>query len=162
MKKIALAIACSASLILPSVAFADETVVTLQMQPTQDLSAVFATDDVNNLQVATLSSKEMQETEGAVVPFIATAIVSGALGAWVNHGISKIQTGEWASTSSTLFATGSGMIGGGYSNLMLRGAGISTNPFSKAAWQGSNGIMNGVIRLNGTGLGLSYSGIYQR
>lgn len=80
MKKIVLVVACSASLVLPSVAFADETVVAPQVQQTQDLSAVFATDDVNQLQVATLSTKEMQETEGAWLQFAGLGIVGGGFG----------------------------------------------------------------------------------
>lgn len=88
MKKIVLVVACSASLVLPSVAFADETVVAPQVQQTQDLSAVFATDDMNNLQVATLSTQEMQETEGAWVPTIVGGTLSGAsyaYGAYKGH-----------------------------------------------------------------------------
>lgn len=163
MKKTLVAVVCSATLVLPSFAFAQEQTNTVQIEVTQpqvELSTVFNTDDVTNLQVATLSETEMKETEGAWIQFAAGVLGGGAFGAWTNHGIAKARTGQWASTRSTLAATGGGMIGGGYSNLMLRGAGIATNPFSRSAWKGTNGVMNGVIRGKGAGLGFSYSGVH--
>lgn len=132
-----------------------------QLSNTVDLIAVFDSSQVNNIQVLELSNKEMNETKGAVLPLIAGALVGGALGAWSNHGINYYKTGEFASTQSTLLATGAGAIGGGYTNLMLRGAGISTSAFAPSAWQGTNGIANTMIRANGAGLGLSYSGVYK-
>lgn len=113
---------------------------------------VFDVQAAKPLQLAELSKQEMKETEGAWVPLLAGALVGGAISAWSNHGISYYKTGQPASTRSTLAATAGGMIGGGYSNAMLRGAGIATSPFARAAWQNGNAAGNVVIRANGAAL----------
>ncbi|WP_455019284.1 hypothetical protein [Neisseria sicca] len=118
---------------------------------------VFHTQADTPMQLAELSQKEMKETEGAFLPIVAGALMGGAISAWANHGISKIKTGQFASTRSTLAATAGGMIGGGYSSAMLRGAGIATSAFARSAWKGGNAIPNAVIRANGAALNQSSS-----
>lgn len=118
---------------------------------------VFHTRADAPMQLAELSQKEMKETEGAFLPIVAGALMGGAISAWANHGISKIKTGQFASTRSTLAATAGGMIGGGYSSAMLRGAGITTSAFARSAWKGGNAIPNAVIRANGAALNQSSS-----
>ena len=54
-----------------------------------------------------------------------------------------------------------GAVGGGYSNIMLRGAGIATSPFNATAWQGATGVGNATIRANGALIGQSYVGIHK-
>ncbi|MRN37662.1 hypothetical protein GJV52_03220 [Neisseria brasiliensis] len=49
------------------------------------------------------------------------------------------------------------MVGGGYTNAMLRGAGISTKTFAKEAWRNGNAVPNTVIRANAFGLNQSSS-----
>lgn len=78
--------------------------------------------------------------------------MGGAVSAWINHGISYYRTGQPASTRSTVAATAGGMIGGGYSNAMLRGAGIATSPSAASAWREGNADGNVVIRANGAAL----------
>lgn len=126
-----------------------------------DLNKIFESSQLENIQALELSKKEMNETIGSFLPFVAGAFMGGAIGAWSNHGISYYQTGNWASTQNTLIATGAGALGGGYTNLMLRGAGISTSAFAPTAWQGTNGVANALIRTNGAGLGFSYAGVYK-
>ena len=151
-----------ATAIIATTAIAQEnTIAKINSTNTVVLNNIFDTTQLENIQVLELSNQEMTETKGAVLPFVAGALMGGALGAWSNHAISYYQTGDFASTQSTLFATGAGAIGGGYTNLMLRGAGISTSAFAPSAWQGTNGIANTLIRTNGAGLGLSYSGVYK-
>lgn len=113
---------------------------------------VFDTEAGKTMQLAELSAQEMKETEGAALPFVAAALMGGAISAWTNHGISYYRTGQPASTRSTVAATAGGMIGGGYSNAMLRGAGIATSPFASSAWTGGNAAGNVVIRANGAAL----------
>lgn len=112
MKKTLIAVACSATLALPSVVFAQEKANVVVTQPQVELSNVFVTDDTTNLQVATLSEIEMKETEGALAPFVAAVFGGGAIGAWGNHAHSYKTTGQPASVSSTLKATGTGMVTG--------------------------------------------------
>lgn len=128
---------------------------------TVELNTIFDASQFENIQATELSNQEMKDTQGALLPFFAGVLMGGAVGAWSNHGITYYQTGDFASTQSTLFATGAGAIGGGYSNLMLRGAGISTNVFAPSAWQGVNRLPNTMIRTNGAAIGFSYSGIYK-
>ncbi|WP_373747231.1 hypothetical protein [Neisseria dentiae] len=67
------------------------------------------------LQLAELSKKEMKETEGAALwfaPALAVTLGGGAIGAWGNHAHSYARTGQPASVSSTLNATGNGMMVG--------------------------------------------------
>lgn len=116
---------------------------------------VFHTEAGKPMQLVELSQKEMKETEGAVAPFILGALIGGNIGAWSNHAITRHRTGQWASTRSTVASAAGGMIGGGYTNAMLRGAGIATNPFARAAWQNGNAAGNVVIRGNGAALGQS-------
>lgn len=77
-----------------------------------DLSAIFA--DNQNLQVATLSTQEMQETEGALIPlpFAALTLGGGAVSAWGNHAKTFNETGHIASVDDTIKATGTGMVTG--------------------------------------------------
>lgn len=126
-----------------------------------ELSKVFDTTQLENVQALELSNQEMKETQGAVLPFVAAALMGGAFGAWSNHGMSYYNTGNFASLNSTLWATGGGAIGGGYSNLMLRGAGIATSPFVSSAWRGTTGYTNVFIRGNGAAIGYSNAGIYK-
>ncbi len=118
-------------------------------------SQVFHTQADAPMQLAELSPQEMKETEGAFLPLVAGALMGGAISAWANHGISKIKTGQFASTRSTLAATAGGMIGGAYSNAMLRGAWIATNAFARSAWKGGNAVPNAVIRADGAALNQS-------
>ena len=46
-----------------------------------DLS--FAFDDAENLQATDMTLVEMQETQGAALPFVAGVLVGGAIGAWL-------------------------------------------------------------------------------
>ena len=126
---------------------------------TADLA--FAFEDTENLQLTAMSEQEMQETEGAALPLIAGIAIGGAIGAWSNHGSSYLRTGRLASTRSTLFATGGGMISGGYSTAMLRGAGISSSFFSRNAWNSQNRVTNAVIRTNGYAIGQSTIGVHK-
>lgn len=67
------------------------------------------------LQLAELSKQEMKETEGAALwfaPALAVTLGGGAIGAWGNHAHSYARTGQPASVSSTLNATGNGMMVG--------------------------------------------------
>ena len=125
-----------------------------------DLS--FAFDDAENLQATDMTLVEMQETQGAALPFVAGVLVGGAIGAWSNHGASYAKNGRLASTKSTLYATGGGMVGGVYSGAMLKGAGISTSIFAKSAWKGGTGVANAAIRINGAFLGQGTVGGYKR
>ena len=124
-----------------------------------DLS--FAFDDVENLQAVFMTDGQMEETQGAALPFVAGVLVGGAIGAWSNHGASYAKNGRLASTKSTLYATGGGMIGGVYSGAMLKGAGISTSIFAKSAWKGGTGVANATIRINGAFLGQGTVGGYK-
>lgn len=127
MKKTLVAVVCSATLVLPSFAFAQEQTNTVQIEVTQpqvELSTVFNTDDATDLQVATLSETEMKETEGAWAPFVAVAFGGGAAGAWGNHAYSYRTTGQPASVSSTLKATGAGMVTGA----SIYGGGVILKP----------------------------------
>ena len=87
--------------------------------------------------------------------------MGGAIGAWTNHGASYAKNGRLASTKSTLYATGGGMVGGVYSGAMLKGAGISTSIFAKSAWKGGTGVANATIRTNGAFLGQGTVGGYK-
>lgn len=122
----------------------------------------FAFDGVENLQATDMTLVEMQETQGAALPFVAGVLVGGAIGAWSNHGASYAKNGRLASTKSTLYATGGGMVGGVYSGAMLKGAGISTSIFAKSAWKGGTGVANATIRINGAFLGQGTVGGYKR
>lgn len=126
---------------------------------------VFHTETAQPMQLSELSAQEMKETEGAVAPFLLGALIGGNIGAWSNHIITRQTTGQWATTRSTVAAAAGGMIGGGYANAMLRGAGIATNPFVRSAWQNGNAVGNVVIRGNGAALGQSSAaamGKYQK
>ena len=81
--------------------------------PQADLS--FAFDDAENLQTKEMTLAEMQETEGAALPFAPLLLLGsggGAVGAWGNHYNSYKNTGKPASVSSTLEATGKGVVTG--------------------------------------------------
>ncbi|OBX50029.1 hypothetical protein A9Z65_08275 [Moraxella nonliquefaciens] len=104
---------------------------------------------------------EMQETQGTALPFVAGVLVGGAIGAWSNHGASYAKNGRLASTKSTLYTTGGGMVGGVYSGAMLKGAGISTSIFAKSAWKSGTGVANATIRTNGAFLGQGTVGGYK-
>ena len=89
------------------------TPVTELSTQTTDLS--FAFDDVENLQAIAMTDKEMAETEGAALPFAPLLLLGsggGAVGAWGNHYNSYKNTGKPASVSSTLEATGKGVVTG--------------------------------------------------
>ena len=90
-------------------AVANETVA---YSETADLA--FAFEDVENLQAVAMTDKQMAETQGAALPlaFVALATGGGAVGAWSNHYNSYKNTGQFASTSSTLRATGKGALTG--------------------------------------------------
>ncbi len=118
---------------------------------------VFEVQADKPLQLAELSKQEMKETEGAWAPFVLGALIGGNISAWSNHGVSYYRTGQPASTRSTLAAVGGGMVGGGYTNAMLRGAGITTKTFAKEAWRNGNAVPNAVIRANAFGLNQSSS-----
>lgn len=137
------------------------TVPLVAQANTQELNQVFDITQSENIQALELSNQEMKDTQGAILPFIAAIAVGGAFGAWSNHGITYLQTGNFASVNSTLYATGAGAIGGGYTNLMLRGAGIATSPFVTSAWKGSTGATNVFIRGNGAAIGYANAGIYK-
>ena len=78
-----------------------------------------------------------------------------------NHGASYAKNGRLASTKSTLYTTGGGMVGGVYSGAMLKGAGISTSIFAKSAWKSGTGVANATIRTNGAFLGQGTVGGYK-
>lgn len=132
---------------------------------TQQADLSFAFDDVENLQVTDMTLAEMQETEGALLPaaapFVLGVVGGGAFGAWSNHASSYYKNGRPASVKSTLYATGGGMVGGAYSGVMLKGAGISTSLFAKSAWKGGTGVANATIRTNGMFLGQGTVGGYK-
>ena len=129
---------------------------------TKQVGLSFAFDGVENLQATDMTLVEMQETQGAALPFVAGVLVGGAIGAWSNHGASYAKNGRLASTKSTLYATGGGMVGGVYSGAMLKGASISTSIFAKSAWKGGTGVANATIRINGAFLGQGTVGGYKR
>lgn len=78
-------------------------------------------------QIAVLSPEEMAETEGAFAPavWVAYTLAGGAFGAWANHIRHHSNHGEWASMPSTLFATGTGMIGVGHGAAIIRAANLT-------------------------------------
>lgn len=105
-------------------AVANETVA---YSETADLA--FAFEDVENLQAVAMTDKQMAETQGAALPlaFVALATGGGAVGAWSNHYNSYKNTGQFASTSSTLRATGKGALTGASLYGGARGVSIARN-----------------------------------
>lgn len=81
----------------------------------------------NTHELAVLSPKEMAETEGAWLPlaFAAWTLGAGAISAWTNHIKHQYNHGEWASTNSTLFATGVGMAGGMHGKAIIKAASLT-------------------------------------
>lgn len=75
-----------------------------------DLS--FAFDNHEHLDFIAMTDKQMAETEGAILPLVAFALVGGAAFAWKNHHDSYQETGSFASAGDTLKATGEGMLAG--------------------------------------------------
>lgn len=69
---------------------------------------VFANDNVKAME---LSQTEMKETQGEFLPLV---ILGGAaIGAWVEHGISKYKHGTWASPTQVVRGAAIGAIPGG-------------------------------------------------
>lgn len=129
-------------------------------QTTNIVDLSYAFGDSQDLQIQAMTQQEMDETEGAVAPLVAGILMGGATSAWMNHGMSYLKTGRLASTKSTAIATGAGMVGGAYTNVMLRGAGISTSVFNKSAWNRANALGNVVIRGNGAAVSNGTVGIW--
>lgn len=132
--------------------------IAVPVAQTTDLSYAFG--DNQDLQIQAMTQQEMDETQGAVAPLVAGILMGGATSAWMNHGMSYLKTGRLASTKSTAIATGAGMVGGAYTNVMLRGAGISTSVFNKSAWNRANALGNVVIRGNGAAVSKGTVGIW--
>lgn len=130
---------------------------------TVELNTIFDASQLENLQATELSNQEMKDTQGAMLPLalIYPMLGGAAFGVGVNTAITYAQTRELPTWQSNLFSAGTGALGGGYANVMLRGAGIATSPFASSAWQGTNGVANATIRVNGTMIGQSYSGIHK-
>ena len=162
MKKLSILALSATVAITPAFAETDvnyNTPITELSSQQADLS--FAFDDAENLQAVAMTDGQMEETQGAALPFVAGVLVGGAIGAWSNHVASYAKNGRLASTKSTLYATGGGMVGGVYSGAMLKGAGISTSIFAKSAWKGGTGVANATIRTNGAFLGQGTVGGYK-
>ncbi|MDO4426756.1 MAG: hypothetical protein Q4B88_01360 [Moraxella sp.] len=106
---------------------------------TADLS--FAFDNAENLQAVAMTDKEMAETEGAALPFLAATLWGGAGSAWLNHGVSYAFTDEPASVKSTLLAVGAGMVSRGYSNEMLKAVG-QADKVTEAVIHGNAGAIS--------------------
>ena len=160
MKKLSILALSAVMSIAPAFAEVNSTATPAQTT-TQEVDLSFAFDDIENLQVKEMTVAQMQETQGAALPFVAGVLMGGAIGAWTNHGASHAKNGRLASTKSTLYATGGGMVGGVYSGAMLKGAGISTSIFAKSAWKGGTGVANATIRTNGAFLGQGTVGGYK-
>ena len=84
-----------------------------------------------------------------------------AFGVGINTTFSLITTGQFPTWQSQAFSAGSGAVGGAYTNVLLKGAGIATSPFASSAWQGTTGIANTTIRVNGGMIGQSYVGVHK-
>lgn len=149
--------ALSMSLTVPALAEVSAPVNNNQ-QVQNELAYAFG--DNNNLQAKAITTQEMKDTQGAILPIVAGVLMGGAISAWTNHGISYATTGHLASTKSTVMATGAGMVGGAYSGVMLKGAGLAPSVFNSAAWKGANGVANATIRTNGYFIGQSTSGVW--
>ncbi|WP_435938905.1 hypothetical protein ACSF85_00320 [Moraxella bovoculi] len=136
MKK--LSILALTATIATALAFAETTVyqtvtsttpsVELSTQPTQEADLSFAFEDTQNLQAKEMTLAEMQETEGAWVPYA----VGGAIG-----GISYIS--GCAYTKCTAAGLGKSVVGGAL--VPVRGA-QAIYGASKVAFAG--GIINGI------------------
>lgn len=128
---------------------------------TLELNHVFDTTQLDQVQALELSKQEMKETEGAFLPLalLYPILAGAAIGVASNTGFSLITTGQLPTWQSQAFSAGTGAVGGAYTNIMLKGAGIATSPFVSSAWQGSTGVANATIRVNGAMLGQSYVGV---
>lgn len=118
MKETLVTVVCSATLVLPSFAFAQEQTNTVQIEVTQplvELSTVFNTDDATDLQVATLSETEMKETEGAWLP-----LVYGGLSGYMSERVMYNQPMTW---QGALYSTATGAITGGGAVMLGKAAG---------------------------------------
>jgi len=162
MKKLSILVLGATVAITPAYAETDVNYNTPKTElSTKQADLSFAFDDAENLQATDMTLVEMQKTQGAALPFVAGILVGGVIGAWSNHGASYAKNGRLASTKSTLYATGGGMVGGVYSGAMLKGAGISTSIFAKSAWKSGTGVANATIRTNDAFLGQGTVGGYK-
>lgn len=144
----------------------DHTLVitpTIETINTLELNNVFDTTQLDQLQALELSKQEMKETEGAMLPLALLSPMLGgaAFGVGINTTFSLITTGQFPTWQSQAFSAGSGAVGGAYTNVLLKGAGIATSPFASSAWQGTTGIANATIRVNGGMIGQSYVGVHK-
>lgn len=84
------------------------------MQTTQPMSALelgYAFElDSQHLQLASMNTQEMTETEGAALPLLALA-GSSAVSSWAYHGISYLKTGHIGTSSGAAWAAGAGALG---------------------------------------------------
>lgn len=124
MKKTLVAVVCSATLVLPSFAFAQEQTNTVQIEVTQpqvELSTVFNTDNVTDLQVATLSETEMKETEGAWLPLVYGGL--GGLGGLSGYMTERVMYNQPMTWQGALYSTATGAITGGGAVMLGKAAG---------------------------------------
>lgn len=135
--------------------------VAVELSGGAELGNVFDTTQLENVQALELSSQEMKETQGALFPLGVAMLTGAAFGTSMNIGLTYASTQQFPQWQSLAFSAGTGAVGGGYSNIMLRGAGIATSPFNAAAWQGATGVGNATIRANGALIGQSYVGIHK-
>lgn len=160
--KILLPVFVLSTTIITTQAMAQQSLQVSTAENTVELNNIFDYSQFDNIQVLELSSQEMKDTQGAVLPLalIYPMLTGAAVSVGINTGIS-LYNNELPTWQSTAFSAGSGAIGGAYTNLMLKGAGIATSPFTSSAWQGTNSVANVTIRANGAMIGQSYSGVHK-
>lgn len=69
-------------------------------------SEMFEASSTGPIEAARLSEKEMKETEGEVLPLVAGALMSGAMGAWIHHLDQYSETGELGTSGGAAMAAG--------------------------------------------------------
>lgn len=126
-----------------------------------ELNQVFDTNSLDQIQAIELSSQEMKDTQGAFWPFVMSMVGGAGFSMALNATSTRLRTGEFPTWQSYALSAGTGAVGGGYANVMLRTAGIPASPFAATAWNSSNRIGNAVIRANGAGIGQSYVGVHK-
>lgn len=84
---------------------------------TSDMKALFGSD-ADSIKIAMLSSEEMQNTEGAWVPFV----VSGALGFGM-YAFQNWYAGRSITWQGSIYSIGTGAFIGGGGGMLIRAAG---------------------------------------
>lgn len=155
--------------VLGTMMFASSAMANVDVSTTESLSTsmmntelnqVFDTNSLDQIQAMELSSQEMKDTQGAFWPLLGAMAVGASIGVGSDFLLTRAIHNQNPTWQSYALSAGTGAVGGGFTNVMLRGAGISTSAFAPTAWNSSNRVGNVVIRANGTGVGQSV-GVYK-